>query len=67
MTDPDVLREQLRSLARKLVQADIARTAVLNEMAAVMRQGKAADLNIKEMAELAGVTRTTTYRLIGDD
>lgn len=64
MTAGEEIRQALRELGEELENYDAARRAVLDKMGDAMRRGKGADLNIKEMAELAGVTRVTAYRLL---
>lgn len=64
MTDAEEIRQALRELGKELENYDAARRAVLDKMASALRQGKAADLEVKEMAGLTGVTRTTVYRLL---
>ncbi|AIY16127.1 hypothetical protein GUY44_11855 [Pimelobacter simplex] len=64
MTAAEDIRQALRELGKELETYDAARRVVLGKMGDAMRQGKGADLNIKEMAELAGVTRVTAYRLL---
>lgn len=59
----DGLRARLQAAGKRLATADAERRAALGEIAAAMKDGRA-ELNIKEMAEMAGVSRVTAYRLL---
>ena len=63
---PDEIREQLREAGARLATADTERKRALEDIATAMRHGHG-ELEIKEMSELAGVSRVTAYRLIGKD
>lgn len=62
----DEVRQQLRAAGKRLAKADAARHAALEQIGAAMREGQG-ELNIKEMSELAGVSRVTAYRLLEQD
>lgn len=64
MTD-DELRARLADAGARLASADAARKAALDDIAEAMQVGQGR-LGIKEMSALAGVSRVTAYRLIGD-
>lgn len=65
MTDGDDIKRRLAEAGQRLANADAARKEALEDIGAAMRDGKGT-IDIKQMAELAGVTRVTAYRLIGD-
>lgn len=65
MTKVDAIRERLRVAGQRRSSAEAERREALDEIAAAMREGKGL-IDIKEMAELAGVTRKTAYRLLGN-
>lgn len=65
MTKGDVIRERLRMAGQRRKEAEAERQEALNEIATAMRQGRGL-LDVSEMADLAGVTRKTAYRLLGD-
>lgn len=60
---PKEARLELAAAGRALAEADQARAAALQRIAAAMKAG-VGELNVKEMAELAGVSRVTAYRLL---
>lgn len=57
------MRARLTAAGRRLAEADAARRVALDDIAAAMREGSGL-LNIKEMSNLAGVSRVTAYRLL---
>lgn len=57
------VREQLAAAGKRLAEADAARAAAIEEIAAAIKAGHG-DVTTKEMVELAGVTRVTAYRLL---
>lgn len=61
---PDEIREQLREAGARLATADANRKQAIDDIATALRQGHGS-LEIKEMSELAGVSRVTAHRLIG--
>ena len=62
----DDVRERLRTAGQRLAEADSVRAAAMDDIAAAMKAGHG-DLPIKEMAELAGVSRVTAHRLLLED
>lgn len=65
MTDIEKVRTRLADAGRRLAEANAARAAALEDAGAAMREGRGL-LDVKEMAELAGVSRVTAYRLLGE-
>lgn len=63
MTDPDEVRSRLKAAGARLQEADAARQAALEDIGAALRDGRG-QVDVKEMAKLAGVTRVTAYRLL---
>lgn len=63
---PDEIREQLREAGARLATAKELHTKAINDIGEAMRAGHAdKSVEVTEMIRLAGVTRTTAYRLIG--
>lgn len=67
MTDVDELRARLADAGARKAAAVEEHERAIADIAAAVREGQAAGLQIKEMAELAGVSRTTVYALLDDD
>ncbi|BBH17486.1 hypothetical protein Back2_17730 [Nocardioides baekrokdamisoli] len=65
MTHDEIVAE-LEAAGRELEAADTARAAALARMKAAMLEGDKDQLvDVKTMAAAAGVSRVTTYRLLG--
>lgn len=63
---PDEIRKQLRDAGQRLATAKELHTKAINDIGEAMRAGHTdKSVEITEMIKLAGVTRTTAYRLIG--
>lgn len=60
-----VIRSRLVCLAHRRAELDRERALVVDELSVAVRRGRAAGLQVKEMAGLAGVTRQTVYDLLG--
>ena len=64
MTD---VREQLEAAGRRLRAAEDARAAAMAEIVDLARRAQAADVPIRQIALLSGVTRPTVYRMLEGD
>jgi hypothetical protein len=63
----DDLRAELEAIGARLAAADEARASAMTDLRRVARAAHAGDLvPIKHIAELAGVTRPTIYKLLED-
>lgn len=63
----DELRAELEDIGARLAAADEARSAAMADLRRAARVAHAGDLvPIKQIAELAGVTRPTIYKLLED-
>jgi len=63
MVDADDVRARLVAAGAQLAEADEARQVALGAIAAAMKEGHG-KIDVKQMAELAGVSRVTAYRLL---
>lgn len=65
MTDQGEIQRRLGDAGARLAAADGERKAALEAIGVAMREGHG-KMGIKEMSELAGVSRVTAYRLLED-
>jgi hypothetical protein len=65
MATQQTIRRRLAERGRVRDKARETEAQSIEAIAELLRQGKDEDLTIKEMSELAGITRQTAYTLLG--
>lgn len=60
----DELRDAVAAAGEELAAADEARATAVEHLTAALRAAEG-QLSVSELAELAGVTRVTVYRMLG--
>lgn len=65
VVDDATVRQELRWCGDRRAAGERIRAEAMADLAGWLQHGKAAGLQVKEMAGLAGVTRQTVYDLLG--
>jgi transcriptional regulator GlxA family with amidase domain len=64
---PDDVRAGLDEAGQRLAEARREHQAAILDIADWLRQGRAAGVEMAEMAARAGITRRTAYKLLGGE
>lgn len=60
------MRAQLTEVGRRIEQAERDRAQAIADLAALARKADAEDFPLRQVALLAGVSRTTVYKMLED-